>query len=115
MEPKLPVDRRALLALAGGGLAAALAPEGVAAAQIGQGTPIVHGQWMNLANNAMCGIFQAGAVLILVNENGDMATGQLQGRRLHVMRGWNVNNLTGLVTGNAQNLHFSNGSQWQKV
>src|SRR5262245_26589221 len=116
METTSPLDRRNLLALAGTGLAAAaLATDDAAAAQLGQGTPVVHGEWFNTANNAVCGIVQAGSMVILINENGDTATGLFQGLRLSVMRGWNVNGLTGVVLGNGQVLRFSNGSQWQKV
>ena len=116
METNLPIDRRNLLVLAGTGLAAAaLATEDAAAAQLGQGTPNVHGDWVNPATNLVCGIVQAGSMVILINENGDTATGLFQGLRLSVLRGWNVNGLTGVVTNNAQVLRFSNGSQWQKV
>jgi hypothetical protein len=116
MEPLL--DRRNLLGLASVGIAAAVASEDTAEAQFGQGlaaAPAVHGDWLNVANNGICGILQAGAVLLLVNENGDMATAQIQGNRVSVMRGWNAVNLVGLITNNARVLRFNNGSEWQKT
>lgn len=112
------IDRRQLLALAGCGVAAAVALDGPAEAQAQPGRlppPNVHGEWVNLANNGVCGVFQAGSVLMMVNENGDMATAQIQGNRLVVVQGWNVRNLAGQIAGNAQIIQFNNGSQWRKA
>jgi hypothetical protein len=77
--------------------------------------PNVHGDWVNLANNGLCGIFQANAMLIMVNENGNLATAQIQGNRIYIMQGWNVSNLVALIGPNANVIQYNNGSQWQRV
>lgn len=112
------IDRRKLLTLAGAGLAAVAAQEEVAEAQPGLGplaVPNVQGEWVNLTNNRPCGVFQAGSILMMVNENGSMATAYLQGNRLSIMQGWNANNLAGQITNNAQLIRFNNGSEWRRA
>jgi hypothetical protein len=110
------IDRRKLLALASCGLAAATVPEQHVAAQPGfgpAGLPNVQGEWVNLTNNRPCGIFQAGSILMMVNENGSIATAHVQGNRFSLMQGWNAANLSGLITNNV--IRFSNGSEWRRV
>src|SRR4051812_37085517 len=107
------IDRRKLLTMAGAGLAAVAASEATAEAQDQLGGLNVQGEWFNPANNRPCAVFQAGSILLLVNENGNIASAIIQGNRVSIMQGWNVNKLEGLITN--QVIRFTNGSEWRRA
>ena len=107
------INRRKLLALAGCGVAAVAATEPAGAQFDPLAIPNVQGEWVNLANNRPCGVFQAGSILMMVNESGSIATAHVQGNRFALMQGWNGAQLSGLIGNNV--IRFNNGSEWRRV
>jgi hypothetical protein len=64
-----------------------------------------------------CAIFRYGSVLLLVNENGDLGTGRLEGEgKLVVLKGdgWDKG-LTAEVQSKGKSLKWSNGTVWNRA
>ena len=62
-----------------------------------------------------CAIFQHGRVLLLVNENGDFATGRItEPTKLVVLKGSWQEGLVGELTDEGKTISWGNGSTWKR-
>ena len=78
----------------------------------------IRGKWLFENNvNAVCGIFTAGDVLLLVNEHGNLAVGKLfNNNRLSVSRnvmGWQEG-LSAEVHDEGKTIFWRNGTKWSR-
>jgi hypothetical protein len=91
-----------------GGAAAAAEPDR-------DGTPA--GPWLNEGKeDEPCAIFQQGRVLLLVNENGDLATARMTEAKKFVTlkgEGWEEG-LVGELTEKGKAIAWTNGSTWKR-
>ncbi len=74
------------------------------------------GEWL-LEGNAdqPCAIFQHGRVLLLVNEQGDFATGRITApTRLVVLKGSWDEGLVGELTDEGRTISWRNGTTWKR-
>jgi hypothetical protein len=112
MSAKL--DRRSVAktVAAAGGL---LALGGLASAQDpGDNAPLA-GEWFNGGKlNQPCAIFQHGSVLLLVNEKGDIASGQMtDANQFAVLKGWE-GGLVGRVVERGKVIIWKGGGNWKR-
>jgi len=62
-----------------------------------------------------CAIFQHGRVLLLVNEDGEYATGRITGANtLIVLKGDWEEGLTGTLIDNGKTISWGNGTSWKR-
>ena len=75
------------------------------------------GEWLYEGKkDEPCAIFQRGRVLLLVNENGDLATGRItETRKIFVIRGdgWEEG-LVGELVGRGKAISWTNGTTWKR-
>ena len=73
------------------------------------------GEWLNGGKpDQPCAVFQQGRVLLLINENGDIAAGQMTGPRdLAVLKGWE-GGLVGRVVERGQVIAWKGGGSWRR-
>jgi hypothetical protein len=75
------------------------------------------GEWLYEGKkDEPCAIFQQGRVLLVVNENGDLATGRITAaRRFIVLRGdgWEEG-LVGELVGQGKAISWTNGTTWKR-
>ena len=61
-----------------------------------------------------CAIFQQGRVLLLVNEEGEWATGRItEASKLVVLKGWEEG-LVGELAKDGKAINWSNGTTWKR-
>ena len=74
------------------------------------------GQWLfEGKEDQPCAIFQHGRVLLLVNEDGELATGRVTGANtLIVMKGSWEEGLTGTLMDNGKTIAWGNGTTWKR-
>jgi hypothetical protein len=73
------------------------------------------GEWlMEGRKEEPCGVFQQGRVLLLVNERGELATGQIAEANKFTVKGWD-DGLVGEVTEKGKKMAWSNGTAWQRA
>jgi hypothetical protein len=77
----------------------------------------VPGEWlMDSHTDQPCAVFRQGAVLLIVNERGDLATGRMDGSgKLVVLKGggWKAG-VTASVQDNGRSLVWSDGATWTR-
>jgi hypothetical protein len=75
----------------------------------------LRGEWFNGGKvNQPCAIFQQGRVLLLINENGDMASGQLtQANQVTVLKGWKQQ-VVGRIREQGRVIAWQGGGNWQR-
>jgi hypothetical protein len=107
------VDRRNAVksVAAAGGL---LLLGGVASAD-GPAERSLTGEWFNSGNlDQPCAIIQQGRVLLLINEKGDIATGQFtQANQFNVVRGWG-DGVAGTVGDRGRVITWNGGGNWSR-
>lgn len=99
------------LALAAGGL---LAIKGVAAEPDAEPGPSFAGSWFYLEQP--CAIFQQGAILLVVNERGALATAKVTGPSTFVILngfGWDIG-LVADVADHGRTINWSNNTVWTR-
>jgi hypothetical protein len=102
---------------AAGGL---LALGNVASADEPDKTSKLAGEWLYHDDNGNqpCAIFQHGRILLVVNEEGEMATARLtEARKFVVLRGyggWGEEGLVGKLDKKGKTISWSNGSTWKR-
>jgi hypothetical protein len=74
------------------------------------------GEWLMEGNaDQPCAIFQHGRVLLLVNENGDLATGRItEATKLVVLKGSWQEGLVGELTDEGKTISWGNGTRWKR-
>jgi RNA polymerase sigma factor (sigma-70 family) len=95
-----------------------LAPGNVAPADEADKTGKLPGEWLyDGKQDRPCAIFQHGRVLLLVNEEGELATARLTGARKFVVLkgyGWGEEGLVGELDENGKAISWSNGTTWKR-
>jgi hypothetical protein len=73
------------------------------------------GEWLyDGKQDQPCAIFQQGRVLLLVNEEGELATGRLaEAEKIVVQKGWEEG-LVGEVAKDGKAINWSNGTTWKR-
>jgi hypothetical protein len=73
------------------------------------------GEWFNDGKvDQPCAIFQHGSVLLLINENGDIASGQLsEGNKFNVLKGWEEG-VSGKLTDRGRVIAWKGGGAWKR-
>jgi hypothetical protein len=108
------LDRRdaAKAVVAAGGL---LLLGGAAAADDREETTTLTGEWFNGGKlDQPCAIFQQGRVLILVNEKGDIASGQMtEANEFTVRKGWG-DEVVGRVSERGKVIAWKGGGNWKR-
>ena len=76
----------------------------------------VAGAWyLEPKEEQACAVFRQGAVLLLVNQRGDMATARLEGTKLTVLKGYGWEpGLTAEVKNAAKTIAWRDGSVWTR-
>jgi hypothetical protein len=111
------LDRRGFVKATGavGGLL--VLGNGVTTAAAEGDTHKLAGEWLMAGNNDLpCAIFQQGRVLLIVNENGDLATGRVTGRNKLVAlkgTGWEPD-LEGVLSQDGKTINWENGTMWKR-
>ena len=97
---------------AAGGL---LLLSGLASADECDELPTLTGEWLNRGKaDQPCAIFQQGRVLLLINEKGDIASGQLTGpNQFTVLRGWEEG-VVGRVVERGRRIAWKGGGTWKR-
>jgi hypothetical protein len=77
------------------------------------------GEWLyDGKEDQPCAIFQQGRILLLVNEEGELATTRLtEARKLVVLRGyggWGEEGLVGKLDKKGKTISWSNGTTWKR-
>jgi hypothetical protein len=77
------------------------------------------GEWLyDGKEDQPCAIFQHGRILLLVNEEGELATARLtEARKFVVLRGyggWGEEGLVGTLDKQGKTISWSNGSTWKR-
>jgi hypothetical protein len=108
------LDRRSAVtaAAAAGGLL--LLGGSTSAAESDDPNPLT-GEWFNGGKlDQPCAIFQQGRILLLVNEKGDIATGQMtEANRFRVIRGWSEEE-AGRVIDRGRVIAWRGGGTWRR-
>jgi hypothetical protein len=92
-----------LLVLGGGAPAAGPEPKGNPA-----------GEWLyDGKEDQPCAIFQQGRVLLLVNEEGEWATGRFTEADKFTVKGWEEG-LVGELVDKGKTINWSNGTTWKR-
>jgi hypothetical protein len=108
----------ALLLLAGPAPATAQSPgtEKEASKQPAKQTSKWPGEWLfEGKEDQPCAIFQHGRVLLLVNEEGELATGRVSGANtLTVLKGSWEEGLTGTLSDDGKSISWGNGTTWKR-
>ena len=75
----------------------------------------VPGEWLyDGKEDQPCAIFQQGRVLLLVNEEGEWATGRMtEANKLVVLKGWEEG-LVGELAKDGKAINWSNGTTWKR-
>jgi hypothetical protein len=73
------------------------------------------GEWFNAGKlDQPCAIWQQGRVLLLINEKGDIATGQFTEANLFsILKGWE-GDLTGRVGDRGKTIQWKGGGTWKR-
>ena len=73
------------------------------------------GEWFNRGKlDQPCAVFQYGRVLILINEKGDLATGQFtEANQFTVLKGWGKE-VVGQVQDRGQVIGWKGGGNWKR-
>ena len=73
------------------------------------------GEWLyDGKEDQPCAIFQQGRVLLLVNEEGEWATGRItEASKLVVLKGWEEG-LVGELAKDGKAINWSNGTIWKR-
>ncbi|HVS35424.1 MAG TPA: twin-arginine translocation signal domain-containing protein [Gemmataceae bacterium] len=73
------------------------------------------GEWFNGGKlDQPCAVFQQGRVLLLINENGDIASGQMTGaNEVTVLKGWE-GGLVGRVAERGRVIAWKGGGSWRR-
>ena len=73
------------------------------------------GEWLyDGKEDQPCAIFQQGRVLLLVNEEGEWATGRItEANKLVVLKGWEEG-LVGELAKDGKAINWSNGTTWKR-
>src|SRR5262249_39778266 len=75
------------------------------------------GEWLYEGQEAQpCAVFQRGRVLLLVNENGELATGRItEATKFVVLKGdgWEEG-LVGELTKDGKTINWANGTTWKR-
>ena len=73
------------------------------------------GEWLYEGKEDQpCAIFQQGRVLLLVNEEGEWATGRMtEANKLVVLKGWEEG-LVGELAKDGKAINWSNGTTWKR-
>jgi hypothetical protein len=108
------LDRRSAVkaVAATGGL---LLLSGLASADESERRNTLTGEWLNGGNaDQPCAIIQHGRVLLLINENGDIATGQLtKDNQFSILKGWE-GEVVGRVLGRGKAIAWKGGGSWKR-
>jgi hypothetical protein len=76
------------------------------------------GEWLyDGKEDQPCAIFQHGRILLLVNEEGELATARLtEAKKLVVLKGygWGEEGLTGELDNKGKAIAWSNGTNWKR-
>jgi hypothetical protein len=74
------------------------------------------GEWLfEGKEDQPCAIFQHGRVLLLVNEDGELATGRVSGAdTLAVLKGSWEEGLTGTLSDDGKTISWGNGTTWKR-
>src|SRR6516164_2073104 len=74
------------------------------------------GEWLfEGKEDQPCAIFQHGRVLLLVNEEGELATGRVSGANtLTVLKGSWEEGLTGTLSDDGKSISWGNGTTWKR-
>jgi hypothetical protein len=73
------------------------------------------GEWLyDGKEDQPCAIFQQGRVLLLVNEEGELATGRItEADKLVALKGWEEG-LVGELAKNGKAINWANGTTWKR-
>jgi hypothetical protein len=73
------------------------------------------GEWFNAGKlEQPCAVWQQGRVLILINEKGDLATGQFtEANQFSILKGWD-GDLTGRVADRGKTIIWKGGGSWKR-
>ena len=109
------LDRRDVVkaVAAAGGL---LALGGLAGAAEPDKKSDLPGEWLYEGKKDQpCAIFQQGRVLLLVNEEGELATGRItEARKLVVLKGAWEEGLVGKLAKDGKAISWANGTTWKR-
>ncbi len=75
------------------------------------------GEWFNNGKlDQPCAIFQAGRVLILVNEKGDIASGRMtEANEFRIVQGWGGGDLSGRVGERGKVILWKGTGNWKRT
>jgi hypothetical protein len=108
------LDRRGAVkaVAAAGGL---LLLGGLASADEAERRNTLTGEWFNGGNaDQPCAIIQLGRVLLLINENGDIATGQFtRANQFSILKGWE-GEVVGRILGRGKVIAWKGGGSWKR-
>src|SRR5262249_20490876 len=97
---------------AAGGL---LLMSGLASADQPEESTTLTGEWFNGGKlDQPCAIFQQGSVLLLINEKGDIASGQMtEANQFTVLKGWK-DTVVGRVSERGKVISWKGGGSWKR-
>jgi hypothetical protein len=112
MTEKLNRREAAKAVAAAGGL---LMLGGFASADRREEPRTLSGEWLNGGKlDEPCAIFQHGRMLILINENGDIASGRMTGiNKFTVLKGWD-DGVVGKVVERGKEIAWKGGGSWKR-
>jgi hypothetical protein len=89
---------------------------GLASADEPEERTTLTGEWFNGGKlDQPCAVFQQGRVLLLINEKGDIASGQMtEANQFTVVKGWDAGGLVGRIVERGKVIAWAGGGNWKK-